>query len=97
MCSRAGKKYAKPRGKDVSVSAMVLTTSKGKDNHIGIVKDRGNYPIDDKESNTPIDLGPPRHVEWIPNVCNLRPIKGQDTHSETGRHPEQLVNNDIVC
>jgi len=64
--------------------------------HVGIIKDRNHDPVEDDKSSEDVNLSPPWDHERASNPCDLRPVKRNDTHSQTGIHPEELIERYIL-
>lgn len=53
-------------------------------------------PEEDNETSNDICLRPPWGSKWTENVGDLRPIKGDETHSQTALITKHLVYDDVV-
>jgi len=63
--------------------------------YVGIIKDGNHDPVEDDKSSEDMNLSPPWDHKRAPNPCDLRPVKRNDTHSQTCDYPEELIDRDI--
>jgi hypothetical protein len=56
------------------------------------IDQRHDEPVKEHEANNNVDLCPPRDNERIANQGDLRPIKGQDAHSEAEVGTKQSID-----
>ena len=63
--------------------------------YVGIIKDGNHNPVEDDKSRENVNFSPPWSHKGASNPCDLRPVKRNDTHTQTSRYPEELIDRDI--
>ena len=88
--------------RDVVRRAGVVERRAGRDRHVlgvprvRVVEDRGEDPEEEHEAGRDVRRRPPWGCERGADVRDLRPVEGDERHSEAGVVAEELVDNDVL-
>lgn len=59
---------------------------------VAVVNYWSDDPKEENEANSNVRFRPPWRSKWRTNVCDLRPIEGNERHSHSARIPKELVD-----
>ena len=64
--------------------------------YVGIIKYGNHDPVEDDKPGEDVNLSPPWDHERASDPCDLRPVKRNDTHTQTSGYPKELIERNII-